>query len=81
MDVLPLALDSKDIIGIAETGSGKTAAFAIPIVQALIKKPIGLFALVLVPTRELAEQVSEQFKAIGAPINLKSGNCTACFVF
>lgn len=71
-DVIPLALDSKDIIGIAQTGSGKTAAFAIPIVQALLKKPVGLFALVLVPTRELAEQVSDQFKTIGAPLSLKT---------
>jgi superfamily II DNA/RNA helicase len=42
--VLPHALDGKDVIGIAETGSGKTAAFALPILQALWNNPKGLFA-------------------------------------
>lgn len=63
-----------DIIGLAETGSGKTAAFAIPVLQALLKKPQRLFALVLTPTRELAFQISEQFDALGAIIGVKTGN-------
>lgn len=55
----------KDIIGLAETGSGKTAAFAVPILQALLENPQRYFALILTPTRELAFQISEQFEALG----------------
>lgn len=55
----------KDIIGLAETGSGKTAAFALPILQALLENPQRYFALILTPTRELAFQISEQFEALG----------------
>lgn len=55
----------KDVIGLAETGSGKTAAFAIPILQALLETPQRYFALILTPTRELAYQISEQFEALG----------------
>jgi ATP-dependent RNA helicase DDX47/RRP3 len=51
---IPEALAGRDIIGIAETGSGKTGAFAIPILQALLSAPQRLFAVVLAPTRELA---------------------------
>ena len=63
----------KDLIGLAETGSGKTGAFAIPILQALLDNPQRLFALVLTPTRELAFQISEQFEALGASMGVKSG--------
>jgi len=55
----------KDVIGLAETGSGKTAAFALPILQSLLEHPQRLFALILTPTRELAFQISEQFEALG----------------
>jgi hypothetical protein len=48
----------KDIIGLAETGSGKTGAFALPILHALLENPQKLYALVLTPTRELAFQVA-----------------------
>jgi superfamily II DNA/RNA helicase len=51
---IPEALTGRDIIGLAETGSGKTAAFALPILQALMSMPSPLFACILVPTRELA---------------------------
>ncbi|KAH7944396.1 hypothetical protein HPB52_018985 [Rhipicephalus sanguineus] len=61
-----------DVIGLAETGSGKTASFALPILQALLETPQRLFALVLTPTRELAFQISEQFEALGASIGVKS---------
>lgn len=70
-EVLPVAFQGKDIIGLAETGSGKTGAFAIPIIQALLKRPSRLFALILTPTRELAYQISEQFMALGASFELK----------
>lgn len=68
---IPLALQDRDIIGIAETGSGKTAAFALPILQALLDKPSPLFALVLAPTRELAAQIAQSFEALGSLINLR----------
>lgn len=63
----------RDIIGLAETGSGKTGAFALPILQALLTTPERLFALVLTPTRELAYQISEQFEALGSSIGVKCG--------
>ena len=50
-ECIPYALEGKDIIGLAQTGSGKTAAFALPILQALSNDPSGLFACVLAPTR------------------------------
>ncbi|RUS82194.1 hypothetical protein EGW08_010076 [Elysia chlorotica] len=68
---IPLALEGKDVIGLAETGSGKTGAFALPILQALLEKPQRLFALVLTPTRELAYQIAEQFNALGSTIGIK----------
>ncbi|KAI4743789.1 DEAD-domain-containing protein [Aureobasidium sp. EXF-12298] len=68
---IPLALQGRDIIGLAETGSGKTAAFALPILQALMETPSSLFGLVLAPTRELAYQISQQFEALGSLIGVK----------
>ncbi|KAM0792864.1 hypothetical protein ACM66B_002627 [Microbotryomycetes sp. NB124-2] len=69
---IPHILKGADCIGSAQTGSGKTIAFALPILQALSKDPYGLFAVVLTPTRELAFQISEQFKVLGAAVNLQS---------
>ncbi|GIY80053.1 probable ATP-dependent RNA helicase DDX47 [Caerostris darwini] len=65
-EAIPIALKGRDIIGLAETGSGKTGAFAIPVLQALLKTPQRFFALVLTPTRELAFQIAEQFEALGS---------------
>lgn len=61
---IPVALEGRDIIGQAQTGTGKTAAFAIPVIQNLRKgkKPS---VIILEPTRELAIQVSEEFNKIG----------------
>lgn len=56
----------------AETGSGKTAAFALPIVQRLLDNPQRFFAVALAPTRELCVQIGEQFEAIGAGIKLQT---------
>ncbi|MBI4182191.1 MAG: DEAD/DEAH box helicase [Candidatus Aenigmarchaeota archaeon] len=61
---IPLLKQGKDIIAQSETGSGKTMAFAIPILEK-IQKGQGPQALVLTPTRELAKQVSEEFEKIG----------------
>ncbi|KAJ1174167.1 hypothetical protein NDU88_005990 [Pleurodeles waltl] len=72
VEAIPIALQGRDIIGLAETGSGKTAAFALPILQHLLEAPQRLFALVLTPTRELAFQISEQFEALGSSIGVKS---------
>lgn len=68
---IPVALQGNDIIALAETGSGKTGAFALPILQALLENPQRYFALVLTPTRELAFQIGEQFEALGSSIGVK----------
>jgi len=63
--VIPIAMEGKDIIGVAQTGTGKTLAFAIPIIQQLPQKKKR--CLILVPTRELAVQVNEAFQEL-APL-------------
>ncbi|KAG5683922.1 hypothetical protein PVAND_013180 [Polypedilum vanderplanki] len=68
---IPVALQGKDIIALAETGSGKTGAFALPIIQTLLENPQRFYALILTPTRELAFQISEQFEALGASVGIK----------
>ncbi|RMX43949.1 hypothetical protein pdam_00019825 [Pocillopora damicornis] len=70
-EAIPVALQGNDIIGLAETGSGKTGAFALPVLQKLLENPQRLYALILTPTRELAFQISEQFEALGASIGVK----------
>ena len=67
---IPLALEGKDIVGIAQTGTGKTMAFAIPTVQHLAQNKSR--ALVLVPTRELAVQVKESFAKIAQTFGIDS---------
>lgn len=58
---IPIALQDRDVIGLAQTGQGKTAAFALPILQALWEKPQPLFACVLAPTRH-----AHSLKALGS---------------
>ena len=58
---IPLILNGRDIMGLAQTGTGKTAAFTLPIVQRLLGGPRRTRALILTPTRELAVQVRETF--------------------
>ncbi|KAK2654273.1 hypothetical protein Ddye_014129 [Dipteronia dyeriana] len=76
-EAIPHALEGKDMIGLAQTGSGKTGAFALPILQALLeiaenqRTVPAFFACVLSPTRELAIQIAEQFEALGSGISLK----------
>ncbi|MCP6718371.1 MAG: DEAD/DEAH box helicase [Patescibacteria group bacterium] len=68
--VIPGALRGKDVVGIAQTGTGKTLAFGIPMIQRISRyKGQGL---ILVPTRELALQVERALKSIGAPLGLRS---------
>uniref|UniRef100_V9KKX4 Probable ATP-dependent RNA helicase DDX49 n=1 Tax=Callorhinchus milii TaxID=7868 RepID=V9KKX4_CALMI len=68
---IPAILRGQDCMGCAKTGSGKTAAFVLPILQKLSEDPYGIFCLVLSPTRELASQIAEQFQVLGKPIGLK----------
>ncbi|XP_063003299.1 probable ATP-dependent RNA helicase DDX49 [Elgaria multicarinata webbii] len=68
---IPPALQGRDCMGCAKTGSGKTAAFVLPILQKLSEDPYGVFCLVLTPTRELAYQIAEQFRVLGKPLGLK----------
>ncbi len=60
------------MIGLAQTGSGKTGAFSLPILQELMEKPSPHFALILSPTRELAIQIAEQVEALGSGIGVKT---------
>jgi ATP-dependent RNA helicase RhlE len=75
---IPLILQKKDLLGCAQTGTGKTAAFAIPMLQLLHtgltaeRGPRHIKALILTPTRELAIQIDESFSAYGKFTNLKS---------
>ena len=69
---IPPVLGGRDLFGIAQTGTGKTAAFALPILQRLVRRSSGGAApqtcrvLVLSPTRELASQIADSFRAYGA---------------
>lgn len=69
---IPAIMKGRNVIGIAQTGSGKTAAFALPVLQGLARNPYGVFNLVLTPTRELAFQIADQYKAFGAGQNLRA---------
>uniref|UniRef100_A0A7S3NKR6 RNA helicase n=1 Tax=Aureoumbra lagunensis TaxID=44058 RepID=A0A7S3NKR6_9STRA len=69
---IPVAMSGRDVIGLAETGSGKTGAFALPILHRLLDAPKRLYALILAPTRELAYQIHESFEALGAGIGLRA---------
>ena len=67
---IPAIMEGRNVIGVAQTGSGKTAAFALPVLHRLAKNPYGVFNLVLTPTRELAFQIADQYKAFGAGQNV-----------
>lgn len=69
---IPQILAGRDCIGGSRTGTGKTVAFAVPILQKWAEDPFGTYAVVLTPTRELALQIYEQFQALGTPQNLKT---------
>ncbi len=71
---IPLAIAGKDVVGIAQTGTGKTHSFAIPMVQHLAAEPGS--GLVLAPTRELAIQIDEAFKVLARPF----GMLTVCLI-
>ena len=70
---IPPILAGKDVLGLAQTGTGKTAAFGLPILQRLLRGPRGrLRALILSPTRELAEQTHAAITALGRQTGLRS---------
>jgi ATP-dependent RNA helicase RhlE len=70
---IPPIMQGRDVIGLAQTGTGKTAAFALPILQRLQSDSRGhIRALVISPTRELAEQISEVFNDLGSRSGLRS---------
>lgn len=69
---IPKILAGQDVIGGSRTGSGKTVAFTVPILQKWAEDPVGIYAVILTPTRELALQIYEQIKAISAPQSLKA---------
>ncbi|GAB1597355.1 probable ATP-dependent RNA helicase DDX49 [Argonauta hians] len=71
VNCIPKILKGNDCLASAKTGSGKTAAFALPILQLLSEDPYGIFALIVTPTRELAYQIGEQFEVFGKPINVR----------
>ncbi len=66
---IPVAIEGKDLIGIAQTGTGKTLAFGIPMIQASLSGKKGLIVL---PTRELALQVYEALHKVGLPVGLRA---------
>jgi ATP-dependent RNA helicase RhlE len=72
---IPPALNGQDLIGTAQTGTGKTAAFVLPILQRLLAGPRGRTrTLILSPTRELAEQTHETIRALGAGTSIRSAS-------
>ncbi|MBX7118187.1 MAG: DEAD/DEAH box helicase [Gemmatimonadaceae bacterium] len=68
---VPLALKGRDLMGLAQTGTGKTAAFTIPIIERLIGGPARTRALILTPTRELCQQVEESIRKYGTGTGLE----------
>src|SRR5689334_1600451 len=75
---IPHVLGGKDLLGCAQTGTGKTAAFALPILQRLLLSPRGqdrqpVRALILSPTRELAAQIADDFQNYGRHTALRVG--------
>ena len=67
---IPLAIEGKDLIGIAQTGTGKTLAFGVPMLQRLAQ--VKGRGLIVVPTRELAEQVDDMLHKVGRPLGLRT---------
>ncbi|EAN32615.1 DEAD/DEAH box helicase family protein [Theileria parva strain Muguga] len=72
---LPSAFKGKNLIGCSETGTGKTICFCWPILTSLAKNPYGVYSLVLTPTRELAFQISDQFRIFGVNMNIVVLSC------
>ena len=70
---IPVALEGKDMIGTAQTGTGKTAAFVLPILQRLLSGQNGHHrVLIVTPTRELAEQINDTVRALSKGTNIRT---------
>jgi len=70
---IPPILEGRDVMGLAQTGTGKTAAFALPILQRLTQGPLRRTrALIVAPTRELAEQTHQSFRELGKHTRVRS---------
>lgn len=74
-EAIPLILKGQDVIGLANTGSGKTAAFVLPIIQKLALLKNGETVLIVTPTRELANQIQDEFKEFASGMQLYSALC------
>ena len=73
LQAIPVVMQGRDVMGLAQTGTGKTAAFALPILHKLSTAPRGrVRALIIAPTRELAEQINDSFRQLGKQTRLKS---------
>jgi ATP-dependent RNA helicase RhlE len=70
---IPKVLEGNDVMGMAQTGTGKTAAFALPILNRMMRKKVhGVRALIIAPTRELSEQIHQSFGTLGSKTRFKS---------
>lgn len=69
---IPHILEGKDILGLAATGSGKTGAFLIPMIDKIMKSPKGEKCLIIVPTRELATQIADEFRDLASGTDVYS---------
>ena len=70
---IPPVLEGRDVLGLAQTGTGKTAAFALPLLHRLQDGPRGrIRALIVAPTRELAEQINDEIRTLGKATGLRS---------
>lgn len=76
---IPIGLQNRDLVGLAKTGSGKTAAFAIPMIEYISRLPpiddnnkdLGPYALILAPTRELAQQIDQEVRRFANPLGFR----------
>jgi superfamily II DNA/RNA helicase len=71
---IPLVIEGKDIVGLANTGTGKTAAFLLPLIHRILKKEV-YQVLVMAPTRELAQQIEEEWRKFAQGLRLYSAIC------
>jgi Superfamily II DNA and RNA helicases len=69
---IPHSLDGSDVIGLANTGTGKTAAFLLPIINQVFKDRMPLSVIILAPTRELAQQIDDEFRNLGRDMKMYS---------
>lgn len=72
---IPFSLEGKDVIGLANTGTGKTAAFLLPILEKLYKNRSLQSVLIMAPTRELAQQIDDEFRKFSRDMKLYSAVC------